>query len=73
VFKSSFLLLSVALLTAAANLQNGGVRWEQISASLRGECRADLRSLHEDAITLRTTAGSTMSRIRALWIDTTTR
>jgi hypothetical protein len=69
VFKSLFLLLSVAFLAAAASLFSGGEWWGDIREDFRYEARADIASLKEDMRAVRNEVEWAPFALRRLWED----
>lgn len=67
--KSSFLLLSIAFLTAAASLQSGSVRSGKVGTAVRYEARADIASLKDDARAIRNEAKRAPYDFETFWND----
>jgi len=69
VSKSSFLLLSVAFLTAAASLQSGSVRSGRVGTAVRYEARANIASIKDDARAIRNEAKRAPYDFKTFWND----
>jgi hypothetical protein len=69
VSKSSFLLLSVAFLAAAAGFKASGVRREELSRAFHYEVRADIAAFRDDARNIRNQAVRAPYAFKTLWDD----
>ena len=67
--KSLFLFFLVVLFTAAAQLQWGGVRWEDVSLAFRIESRADTASLNDDVRVIAKQIKLLPNGLKVVWSD----